>query len=178
MTPLAPRTPSPSIDARAFADLTFEVMVRGDVDDFRRVFHPDAVNREAIAEPPAARQPGPDGFHATALWLRGMFADLAFETHEVAVGGELIVVYTTMSGRHTGDAVMYAPDATVAQVFPATGRMFATTQTHWYRLSGGTVIEHWANRDDQGTAMQLGWAPPPPWYLLRMHLATRRVRRS
>jgi hypothetical protein len=39
------------------------------------------------------------------------------------------------------------------------------------------VIEHWANRDDQGTAMQLGWVPPSPWYLVKMALATRRARK-
>ena len=40
------------------------------------------------------------------------------------------------------------------------------------------MIEHWANRDDQGTAMQLGWIPPSPWYLAKMALATRRARKS
>jgi hypothetical protein len=40
------------------------------------------------------------------------------------------------------------------------------------------VIEHWANRDDIGTATQLGWVPPSPAYLVRMALATRRARRA
>ena len=49
------------------------------------------------------------------------------------------------------------------------------TQTHWIRVAGGMVTEHWANRDDLGMAMQLGWAPPSPRYLLRMALAKRRA---
>ena len=49
---------------------------------------------------------------------------------------------------------------------------------HWFRVADGKVIEHWANRDDLGTAMQLGWTPPSPLYLVRMLLATRRARRE
>ena len=45
------------------------------------------------------------------------------------------------------------------------------------RVKDGLVIEHWANRDDLGTAGQLGWIPPTPGFLLRCHLATRRARR-
>ena len=36
------------------------------------------------------------------------------------------------------------------------------------------MIEHWANRDDLGMAMQLG-VPPRPRYLARMALAKRRA---
>jgi len=55
---------------------------------------------------------------------------------------------------------------------------FATTQTHWLRIADGKVIEHWANRDDMGTSMQLGWGPPSPVYIVRMAPALRRARRS
>ena len=82
-----------------------------------------------------------------------------------------------MSGRQTGTFVAYGPDARPAQAFPATGRTFATTQSHWFRMADGTVIEHWANRDDLGTATQLGWTPPSPRYLVRMIIATRRAKR-
>ena len=116
---------------------------------------------------------GPAAFYATALWLRAWFDDLAFEIHEVIVEGDLVVVHNTMSGRQTGPAVFYGEDGGVAQVMPATGKPFATTQTHWLRLRDGKVIEHWANRDDQGMAMQLGWIPPSPWFLLKAAMATR-----
>ena len=129
-------------------------------------------------EPPDARQPGPKGFHATALWLRGMFADLAFEVHEVVAEGDVVVIHNTMSGRQHGPMVEYGPDGAVGAVFPSTGRTFATTQTHWFRLADGKVIEHWANRDDIGTAKQLGGVPPSPGYLIRMAKARRRARRA
>ena len=67
-----------------------------------------------------------------------------------------------MSGRHHGPMVEFDHDGEVGAVFPPTGRTFATTQTHWFRLADGKVIEHWANRDDIGTAKQLGWVPPTP----------------
>jgi hypothetical protein len=50
----------------------------------------------------------------------------------------------------------------VRAVFPASGRPFASTQSHWFRVAEGMVVEHWANRDDLATAMQLGWLPGAP----------------
>ena len=70
----------------------------------------------------------------------------------------------------------YGVDAHVEVAFPARGRRFAVTQTHWFRVDGGTVVEHWANRDDLGMGRQLGWTPPTPLYLARMVVATRRAR--
>jgi hypothetical protein len=81
-----------------------------------------------------------------------------------------------MSGRHTGEMVMYR-DGRIQTVMPPTGRRFATLQTHWSRFADGLVVEHWANRDDIGTATQLGWIPPTPAFLLRSSVATRRARR-
>jgi predicted ester cyclase len=115
--------------------------------------------------------------HATKLWLHDAFADLAWEIHDVVAEGDLAAVHCTMSGRHVRDFVGFGPDGEVADAFPPTGLTFATTQTHWLRIADGLVVEHWANRDDLGTAAQLGWVPPSPRYLLRMALAKRRARR-
>jgi predicted ester cyclase len=154
------------------------IMSSGTVDDLERVVHPNAVNREALSEPPATRVPGPEGFYATALWLREAFGDLAFDIHDVVCDGDLVVVHNTMSGRHHGPFVEYDADGNVATVFPPTGRTFASTQTHWFRVADGKVIEHWANRDDIGTAKQLGWVPPSPVFLFRMARAKRKARRA
>ena len=127
-------------------------------------------------EPPDAGR-GPAAFYATALWFREWFDDLAFEIHEVVAEGDLVVVHNTMSGRQTGTATIYGPGGVVVQAMPATRKAFATTQTHWLRVRDGKVVEHWANRDDQGTAMQLGWVPPTPWFLIKAFVATRHARR-
>jgi hypothetical protein len=73
--------------------------------------------------------------------------------------------------------VVYTDDGTVDSVFPPTGRTFAITQSHWFRMRDGRILEHWANRDDLGMARQLGWVPPTPAYLLKMALAKKRVSR-
>ena len=69
-------------------------------------------------------------------------------------------------------------DASIGAVFPPTGRTLQVTQSHWFRMRDGRIAEHWANRDDQSMARQLGWIPPTPAYLLRMRRARRRARRT
>jgi predicted ester cyclase len=164
-------------DAKGLCVYATGLMVAGTLDDFAAVVHPDARNREAEAEPPACRGRGPAAIHATALWLRSAYDDLNWEIHDVVADGDLVVLHTTMSGRHARPFVAYGRDGTPAEAFPPTGRTFAVTQTHWYRTSDGLVIEHWANRDDIGQAKQLGWVPPSPGYLLRMRRALRAARR-
>ncbi len=154
------------------------LMATGTLAEFEAIVHPDARNLEDVSEPPASRGRGAAAFHATALWLRAAYSDLNWTVHEVVEQDDLVVVHATMSGRQTGTFVAYGPDARPAQAFPATGRTFATTQTHWFRMRDGLCIEHWANRDDLGTSAQLGWTPPSPLYLVRMALATRRARRE
>jgi predicted ester cyclase len=164
-------------EAKALATQTLEAMTSGSRADFDEVCHPDFFNHEQFDEPPAARGRGPATAHATALWLREAFADLRWEVHEVIAEDDLVVIHCTMSGRHVNPFVAYSRDGSVDAAFPPTGERFATTQTHWLRIADGKAIEHWANRDDLGTAKQLGWVPPTPRYLLRMALAKRRARR-
>jgi predicted ester cyclase len=157
---------------------SMDLMTEGSREDFERFCHPEAVNREAAVEPPAARQPGPAGFWATAQWLRAAFSGLHFEIHETAEQDDLVVFHVTMSGRHTGEFVSYQPDtATVDAAMPPTGKAFAITQTHWFRTRDGLITEHWANRDDLGMARQAGWVPPSPAFMLRAALAKRRAQK-
>ncbi|MEU8814843.1 ester cyclase [Actinoplanes sp. NPDC048796] len=157
---------------------SMQLMASGDLDELSEVVHPEAVNREARDEPPDCRVAGPAGFAATARWLRSAFADLTFEVHEALASGDLVVVHCTMSGRQVGPFVTYDEQGRVAQAFPPTGRRMAVTQTHWLRMRDGLVVEHWANRDDLGQGVQLGWVPPTPVYLWRMARARRRAARA
>lgn len=83
-----------------------------------------------------------------------------------------------MSGRHTGNFVVWTPEATVERAFPPTGRSFTVRQAHFQRVRDGLVVEHWAVRDDQGMALEAGWIPPRPRFLIRCALATRKARRA
>jgi predicted ester cyclase len=162
---------------REIAIRSIEIMEDGTLEDFREIVHPEFLNHEQRDEPPAARGRGPEPTYATALWLRDAYADLRWDIHEVVCEGDLVAVHCTMSGRQVRTFVGYDEHAQVKEAFPPTGKRFATTQTHWLRIADGQVIEHWANRDDLGTAFQLGWVPPSPLYLLRSALAKRRARR-
>lgn len=165
-------------DPKAVAVRSIHLMAEGSLADFREVIHPEAVNHEDTVEPPSARVPGPEGYHATALWLRAAYADLRYEIHHVIANGDLVAVNSTMSGRHVAPFVVHTSEGMVDTVFPPTGRTFAVTQSHWFRVRDGLVVDHWANRDDLGQARQLGWVPPTPAYLFRMARAKSRMKRA
>ena len=44
---------------------------------------------------------------------------------------------------------------------PATGKTFAASQSHWFRVADGKLCEHWATRDDLSAMLQLGVIQPP-----------------
>ena len=165
-------------EAKQVAVRSLLAMGSGERAEFDATLHPRATNREAVDEPRDCRGEGPDAFWATALWLREAYPDLRHEVDDVVVDDELVVIHAVMSGTHRGNFVAYGADGSVKQVFAPTGRRFAVTQTHWFRIAAGLCIEHWANRDDLGMAEQLGWVPPSPAYLLRCALAKRRVLRG
>lgn len=166
-----------AVDTKEVALAALAVMSTEDEAAFARVIHPDATNRESVGEPPECRTCGPRAFLASARWLHSAFSDLRWEVHDSVAEGDLVVLHATMSGRQTGPFVGYDADARPKVVFPPTGRRFAVTQTHWFRVRDGLAVEHWANRDDRGLGEQLGWTPPSPAYLVTMLVATRRARR-
>jgi predicted ester cyclase len=167
-----------SIDAKSVAVRSLHIMANGSRADFDALIHPRAVDRENNVQPPRSRVPGPAGFCSTALWLRAAFADLHYDIHQVIANGDLVAVNSTMSGRHVAPFVVYSNDGQVDTAFPPTNKTFAITQSHWFRIEDGKVVEHWANRDDLGQAKQLGWVPPTPAYLIRMIRAKSRAKRT
>lgn len=168
----------PVTDDKTTAIESIHLMASGDLADMQAVYTADVINRESKDEPPDTRSGGPAAMFATARWLRSAFSELAWEIHDAARDGDLVVLHATMSGRQTGPFVAYGADGKIAAVFPPLGRRFATTQTHWFRMRDGKVAEHWANRDDLGMGQQLGWTPPSPLYIARMLLARRRMTRA
>lgn len=166
------------VEAAAVAEAALHAVLDGTLDDLRAVVHPDATNRESVAEPPATRGAGPLAFQATGEWLRAAYSDLSWATERSVVEDDVVVTYGTMSGRHTGPFVVWAEDATVERVFVATGKTFRVRHAHFQRLRDDLVVEHWAVRDDQGQSLQLGWVPPTPLFLLRCARATRKARRE
>ncbi|GAB2554212.1 ester cyclase [Nocardia heshunensis] len=148
---------SPAATQKKLAIRSLEIMSSGSRADFDAVYHPDASNRESRREPPATRVRGPEGFYATAMWLRAAFTEMGHEIVHVVAEGDLVCLDTVMAGRQTGPFVLYTDDGEVDQVFAPQGKSFSVAQTHWIRIVDGLVIEHWAARDDLGRARQLGW---------------------
>jgi ketosteroid isomerase-like protein len=139
----------------------------------------DYVNHRSASEPLPTRDRGPDALKATATWLRRSFSGIRFDVHEIAVVDDRAIAWVTMHGTHTGPHVLHeSPDGSITQVFPPTGREFATRQVHWFRIADGAIAEHDAVRDDMDMAKQVGWIPPRPSYVLRMLIALRRERRA
>jgi predicted ester cyclase len=169
---------SVSTDPAAIAARSIHAMAGGDRADFDALYHPRAVDRENPVQPPSSRVAGPLGFYSTALWLRAGFADLRYDIHEALAVGDVVAVNSTMNGRHVAPWAVYAEDGALDTVFPPTNRTFAMSQSHWFRLEEGQIVEHWVNRDDLGMGRQLGWIPPSPAFLLRMAMAKRRARRD
>jgi len=75
---------------------------------------------------------GPEAFYATALWLRDAYADLRWDVDTVVATvvaeGDLVAAHATMSGRQIAPFVSYGENAEPVQVFPPTGKTFATTR--------------------------------------------------
>ena len=136
---------------------SIHAMADGDRTDFDPLYHSHAVDRENRIQPPSSRVAGAAGFYSTALWLRAAFADLHYDIHHAIAEGDLVAVNSTMNGRHTAPWAVYTEGGALDTVFPATNRVFAITQSHWFRMEDGRIVEHWANRDDLGTATQLGF---------------------
>ena len=169
-------TSAVSADPTTIAIRSIHAMARGDRAEFDVLYHPRAVDRENVIQPPSSRVPGPAGFYATALWLRAAYADLCYDIHHAIAEGDLVAVNSTMNGRHCDPFIMYTDDGRIDTVFPPTNKSFSMAQTHWLQFEDGRIIEHWATRDDLGTAKQLGWIPPTPTYLLKMALAKHQTR--
>jgi predicted ester cyclase len=167
-----------SADPISVAVRSIHTMAIGDRADFDTLYHLDAVDQENRVQPPSSRVAGPAGFYSTALWLRAAFADLHYDIHHALADGDLVAVNSTMNGRHVAPIVFYTAEASIDVVFPATNKTFAMTQSHWFRIEEGMIREHWANRDDLGTAKQLGWIPPTLSYMFKMTVAKRRAKRS
>jgi ketosteroid isomerase-like protein len=157
----------------------FRIIETGDLELAAANVTAGYVNHRSVHEPLAARAGGPGALAATATWLRRAFSEIRFEIDEIALVGDRAIAWVTLHGVSSGPFVVHdAPDGSVTQVFPPTGRPFASRQVHWFRIEDGAIAEHDAVRDDLGMAQQVGWIPPRPAFVVRMLLARRRERRA
>ena len=67
---------------------------------------------------------------------------MSWDIKEVVADRDLVVAHTTARGRQVEPFVFYDAGGAVEQAFPPTGRTCSVTQTHWFRLADGKVVEH------------------------------------
>lgn len=125
-----------------------EIFPKGDVDDLAEVLAEDGVDHGARPDEPQ----GLVGAQQTMLWLRSVFSDQRWEIRQVICEGEVVVVYCTFHGRHTGDLMG----------IPPTNREVAQDYVHILRFEDGKAVEHWGVRDDMALMQQLGVVPGRP----------------
>ena len=89
---------------------------------------------------------------ATVEFLRVQFPDKQMTIEAMAVDEDLVSVRVVATGTNLGP---------LNGMLPPTGRSFRAQQSHWFRVSGGKLAEHWATRDDLSTMLQLGVIPMP-----------------
>jgi steroid delta-isomerase-like uncharacterized protein len=101
---------------------------------------------------PPGRVSGPAQLRSTVEWLRAQFPDLSMSIDAIVRENDLIAVRTTSTGTNLGP---------INGLIPATGRRFAASQSHWFRIRDGKLAEHWATRDDLTGLIQIGLIDVP-----------------
>ena len=95
---------------------------------------------------------GPQAMRRTVQWLLAQFPDLQMTIEEILAEGDKVAVRVLSEGTNLG---------ALNEAVPPTGERFSARQSHWFRVKGGKLVEHWATRDDLSAMVQLGIVQPP-----------------
>ncbi len=136
-------------DNKALARRLIEEMFnRGNLEAADELFAPDYVNHDP-GSPERIR--GPEGIKRYVGVYRTAFPDLQLTIEDQVAEGDKVASRWTGRGTHQGDLMGIAP----------TGNRATTTGITIDRISGGKVVETWANFDVMGMMQQLGVIPSP-----------------
>ncbi len=106
------------------------------------------VREDYIQHNPLVPQ-GREGFRRFFADAFPAVPDWRHETRMAAAEGDLVWVYGTYRGTHTGDWLG----------IPATGKAFAMDAVDVFRIEGGQLAEHWDVMDVHALFKQLGVIP-------------------
>ena len=112
---------------------------------------------DLVAEDLVQHAAGPQGRDGLRRTLATLDDDLDRPTttiHRVVAQGDLVVVHLTLHGRHVASTMPL-----LAGLAP-TGKAVAWDFIHIWRVAEGSIVEHWACRDDVGLLAQIGGWPP------------------
>ena len=102
----------------------------------------------------AAGPQGRDGFRQTVATLDHDLDHPTATIHRTVAQDDLVVVHLTMHGCHVASTMPL-----LAELTP-TGNDVAWDFIHIWRVVDGSIVEHWACRDDVGLLAQVGGWPP------------------
>jgi predicted ester cyclase len=111
---------------------------------------------ELIAEDLIQHAAGPQGRDGLRQTLATLERDLDHPTttvHRVVAQDDVVVVHLTMHGRHV-DSTM-----PLLAALPPSGNAITWDFIHIWRVADGSIVEHWACRDDVGLLAQVGGWP-------------------
>jgi len=106
----------------------------------------------------------PDGFNHGRKVDRGAISKVyeslhslheSHTLHEVVAAGDWVAVRTTCQGVHSAEPEIPVNGGIFVGLKP-TGRSYTDQHMHLFKIVGGRIAEHWANRDDLGVARQIG----------------------
>jgi len=140
-------TTTQAVDSRELVRRSFRAIEQPGSEDLAELVDRDFVNWEAVG--PVADLRGPEAVTAAVEMLNRAFSQLRYEILALIAERDLVAVRTLMYGVHTGPM----------RDLPPTGKPFAQSQSHWFRIVDGRLGEHWATRDDLGFLDQVGLAP-------------------
>ena len=95
--------------------------------------------------------PGPQGVKDYVAQARNDFPDLHFTVEEQIAEGALVTTRWTLRAIHQREVVGVAP----------TGRQLTVTGISLWRITGGKIVEEWAEWDQLGLLQQIGAIPAP-----------------
>jgi predicted ester cyclase len=101
----------------------------------------------------AAGPQGRDGLRQTLATLDHDLDQPMATIHRVVAQDDLVVVHLTMHGRHVASTM------SLLAGLPPTGSDVAWDFIHIWRVADGSIVEHWACRDDVGLLAQIGGWP-------------------
>ena len=102
----------------------------------------------------AAGAQGREGLQQTLATLDHDLDHPTATIHRVVAQDDIVVVHLTMHGRHVASTMP------LLAALPPTRNAIAWDFIHIWRVADGSIVEHWACRDDVGLLAQVGgWRP-------------------
>ncbi len=126
-----------------------ELMNTGDYGELGRFIASD-YRRHSQATPEAVVN-SLDDFIALLQHWDNSFTEVANEVHALIAEGDLVAIYGTYSGVHTGPMGPFA----------ATGKKMSSDYAGYHRMKDGKIVETWVTWDNIAIFGQLGISPCP-----------------